>query len=87
MNISAIAIRIHPERFDICCATLEERNGVEVYHTDRGSSQIVVIQEANYVDDEIDGLRGIQELPGVLNANLVYHYFEDEASSEAHPES
>ncbi|MEZ5581735.1 MAG: chaperone NapD [Candidatus Competibacteraceae bacterium] len=39
---------------------------------------MVVVQGAATVDAEIEGLRRIQQLPHVIMAELVYHYFAED---------
>ncbi|MBK6336719.1 MAG: chaperone NapD [Betaproteobacteria bacterium] len=59
--------------------------GVEVHHTDAATSRVVVVQEAPTIEDEVDGLRRIQALPGVVAAEMVYHYFADDPSLAGTP--
>ena len=59
---------------------------MEVYHQDPASHRIVVVQEAENVDAEVEGLKRIKSFPGVAVAELVYHYFaEDEGMSHQPP--
>ena len=46
--------------------------GVEVHQVEAGRA--VVTQETG---EQEEGLRRIQALPGVLHAELVYHWFEE----------
>ena len=67
----------------VCAASvsaLSELPGVEVHERDEATGRIVVTQEAESVDAEVEGLRRIQRLPGVISAELVYHRLSDEAA-------
>ena len=80
MNLSGIAITVQLHAFDETIAQLEQLPGVDVYHCDRASARIVVVQEAASVEAEVAGLKRIKEVPGVIVAELVYHYFADDPS-------
>jgi len=78
MNISSILITIHPPSVNETLKSLKCINGLEIYHVDEDVGQVVVIQEANSVDDEVAGLTAIKALPNILYAEMVYHYFESQ---------
>ena len=79
VNLSGIAVSVRADQFEQTISKLGDLPGVEVRHRDAGSARIVVIQEAESVDAEVEGLKRIKSIPGVLVAELVYHYFaEDE---------
>jgi len=81
--LSGLVIRTTPDRFDDVLATLRTFRGVSVHHTDTATARIVVMQEAPTLGAEMDGMRRMQTLPGVVDASLVYHYLgEAGASSE-----
>jgi nitrate reductase NapD len=85
MNLSGIAISIRPQRFDDTVALLGDLPGVEVHYQDPASARIVVVQEAESVDDEVAGLKRIKSVPGVVVAELVYHYFADDQAQQTQP--
>ena len=70
MNISGIVVSLVPSAS--CLEALRSLPGVEVHRVEAGRA--VVTQET---DDQEEGLRRIQALPGVLHAELVYHWFEE----------
>jgi nitrate reductase NapD len=76
MNLSGILVMVPPDLMDDGIRALNELPGIEIYHTEPASGRIVVVQEADSVSAEVDGLRRIQQLPQVVLAELVYHYFE-----------
>ena len=87
MNLSGILVIAAPGRFDEVVAGLPGLPGVEVHHVDAAASRAVVVQEAAGIDQEVDGLRRIQLLPGVASAEMVYHYFGDDPSLDRAPTS
>ena len=78
MNISAILVVVPAADVDAATARLEALPGVEVRHSDPATGRLLALQEAETVDAEVAGLRRIQALPGVVLAEMVYHYFEDD---------
>ena len=76
--ISAILIVVPVAEIDPTVARLETLPGVEVRHTDLASGRLLALQEAATVSAEVEGLKRIQALPGVVLAEMVYHYFEDD---------
>ena len=84
MNLSGIAITVQSHVFDETVEQLGQLPGVDVYHRDAASARVVVVQEAADVDAEVAGLKRIKAVPGVLVAELVYHYFADDPSIGRH---
>jgi nitrate reductase NapD len=66
------------QHIDEAVATVGALENVEVYHVDRQSGRFVVVQEAESIDAEVDGLKCIKRLPHVLLAEMVYHYFAED---------
>ncbi len=83
MNLSAILVVVPADEIDAASAGLEALPGVEVRHTDPTTGRLLVIQEAADVDTEVEGLRRIQALPGIILAEMVYHHFEDDPGINA----
>jgi nitrate reductase NapD len=77
LNVSGIVVGCAPTRIDTCAAALSELPGVEVHAFDRERGRLVITQETASTGEQEDGLRLIQALPGVLHAELVYHYFDE----------
>ena len=59
--------------------SLADLSGVEVHHHDPATGRIVITQEAETIRHEVAGLERIQALPDVILAEMVSHYFEDDA--------
>jgi nitrate reductase NapD len=87
MNLSGILVMARPENLPRVAAELNALPGVEVHQQDP-VGRLVVVLEADKVRAEADGLRQIQAVPGVLMAEMVFHYFEedDEVLPELPPE-
>lgn len=87
MNLSGILVMARPENLPGVVAELGTLPGVEVHQQDP-VGRVVVVLEADSVRAEADGLRRIQRVPGVLMAEMVVHYFEDddETVSELPPD-
>ena len=78
MNVSGILVVVSPSELEAGIAALNGLPGVEVHHTDAATGRIVVTQEAETVNDEVDGLKRIKALPGVAMAEMVYHYLDED---------
>jgi len=78
MNLSGILVVVPPDQIVRSVERLNDLAGVEVHHTEAASGRIVVVQEAETVADEVEGLKRIKKLPNVIMAELVYHYFAED---------
>lgn len=78
MNISGILVIVSPQRVESMTNQLNGLDGIDVHHTDAASGRIVITQEAESIKEEVDGLKRIQALPGVILAEMSYHNFEDD---------
>ena len=78
MNLSAILVLVSPDQLASCVERLNALPGVEVHHTDAPTGRVIVVQEAESVAAEVDGLRRIQSEPYVRMAEMVNHYFEED---------
>ncbi len=78
MNISAVLVVVPATEIDVASARLEALSGVEVRHTDPATGRLLVIQEAADIGAEVESLKRIKALPGIILAEMVYHYFEDD---------
>lgn len=85
MNLSGIAVSVQPEQFDEIVSNINDLPGVDVFHRDADSARIVVVQEAESIDAEVEGLKRIKSIPGVMVAELVYHYFAEDESLAQQP--
>ncbi len=85
MNFSGIVVTTAPACVPDVATSLAALPFLEVTATDPAGGRIVVVQERTSVADEMEGLRAIQRLPGVISADLVVHYFGDEDHPAALP--
>lgn len=82
MSVSGILVRTRSDRMSRLATSLGELPGVRVHQQDPENGRLVVTLEAGSVDEEIEGLRRIQKMPGVISADLVYHWLpEDDAAT------
>ncbi len=79
MNISGILVVVSPQRVESMVDQLNGLDGIDVHHIDAASGRIVITQEAASIRDEVDGLKRIKALPGIILAEMSYHNFEDDS--------
>ncbi len=87
MNLSGILVTADPSALPAVLASLATLPGVEVRDIDATRGRVVVVQEAPDVGAEVEGFTRIRALPHVINADLVCHYFDDDASPAWVPEA
>jgi nitrate reductase NapD len=78
MNYSGIVVICKPEQMSGVAGRLAALPGVEVHHQDVSQGKIIVVQEAESVDAEMAGVKRIKRVAGVILADMMYHYFEDD---------
>ncbi|MCL2871822.1 MAG: chaperone NapD [Betaproteobacteria bacterium] len=78
MNLSGILVVAAPGRCEEVAEALAALPGIEVYQKDPASGKIVVVQEAPTIENEADGARALQKVPGVVSVSMVYHYFAED---------
>lgn len=78
MNLSGILVMAKPVHLDSVVQSLEAL-GVEVFHRDDCEGRLIAVQEAADIHAEIDGVKTIKAVPHVIMAEMVYHYFADDA--------
>jgi nitrate reductase NapD len=81
MNISGILVIVAPEKVDAMVKTLNALDGVDVHHIEQSTGRIIITQEAEAIHDEIDGLKRIRALPGIVLAEMSYHSFEEDTEN------
>lgn len=80
MNLSGILIISTPSQIDSLIDALNAMPGIEVHHIDRDNSKLIVVQEADAIHDEVNGLKKIKKLSGIVLAEMVYHYIAEDDS-------
>ena len=78
MNISGILVIVSPQRVDSMVTELNQMDGIDVHHIDAASGRIVITREAESISAEVEGLKRIRALPGIILAEMSYHNFEDD---------
>ena len=78
MNISGILVIVSPQRVESMVDQLNGMDGIDVHHIEATTGRIVITQEAATIKDEVDGLKRIRALPGIILAEMSYHNFEDD---------
>jgi len=77
MNVSGILVVVPPSQVADIQIRLRDLPGVEVHHVEPDTGRIVVVQEAESVDEEVAALSRIKSLKGVMLAEMVYHVFDE----------
>lgn len=85
MNLSGIVVAVPPQKLNEGIKALNAISSLEVHQSDESTGQIVVVQEAESVNLEIDGLKKIKALPMVTYAEMVYHYVADDTNPDIAP--
>lgn len=80
MNYSGIFATTQPKNLEAMTRSINGLEWAEVYQSDE-NGRIVVVLEGETTEEEIARLQKLKRLPGILTAEMVYHYFEDEAET------
>jgi len=81
MNLSGILIITTASQIDTLIDALNLMPNVDVYHIDRDQNKLIIVQEADSIHDEVDGSKKIKALPGIVLADMVYHYLADDKNT------
>lgn len=76
MNISGVLVRAYPDQLKQVSLALTGMAGVEV-HANDAKGRLVVTVEQEDASLMADALIGMQSLPGVLSASMIYHRFAE----------
>lgn len=72
LHIASLLVHCRPELLDAVKGNLALLAGLEL-HQQSPAGKIVVVLEAEHESRILDTINHIQQLPGVLNAALIYH--------------
>ncbi|HEX5842880.1 MAG TPA: chaperone NapD [Pseudomonas sp.] len=72
LHIASLLVHVRPELFEAVKANLRLLEGVEL-HQQSPQGKLVVVLETQHEQQILDRIEQINQLPGVLNAALVYH--------------
>jgi nitrate reductase NapD len=76
LHIASLVVLARPELFEAVKANLRLLNGVEL-HQESPAGKLVVVLEMEKESEISQRINQINNLPGVLNASLVYHEILD----------
>lgn len=82
MPISSVVISCHPGKADSAAEIIREIADVEIHHRLADGSLIAVL-ESGSVDDEVDLVKELMQVAGVVDVRLAYHNFEDLGDCQA----
>ena len=78
MNISSIIIKTRPENYDAVWLNLQESEICDVHFGDKNKGIIIVTIEGECVEEEIEKVRQLEEMPFVISADMHMSYCEEE---------
>lgn len=76
MNLSAILVTTTPDNTLNMIETLNNIQNIEVFHHDKKSGEIIIIQKAKAIHKEVYDLKKIKALPGIIMTKIVEYYFD-----------
>ncbi|AFN77308.1 chaperone NapD [Stutzerimonas nitrititolerans] len=72
IHITSLLVHCRPEQMTAVKANLALLPGLEL-HQESAAGKVVVVLEAEHESQILKTLEQIQNLPGVLNAAMIYH--------------
>ena len=78
MNISSIIVKTRPENYDAVWLNLQESELCEVHFGDKNKGIIIITIEGETVEEEIEKLNKIEEMPFIISADMHMSYCEEE---------
>ncbi len=81
MNICGILVHMRPEQFEVVSERLSARTGIEVHGISEDGRAVVTLETVDN-DASAEALTGIQQVEGVINASMIYHYCDDAEHKE-----
>ncbi|CAE10257.1 chaperone NapD [Wolinella succinogenes] len=81
MNISSVVAKVKPEDLEASIKRLQEIPSCE-YHLHDELGRIILTLEAESLNEEVKILKAIEATQGVLSAEMIYSYSEEELELE-----
>jgi nitrate reductase NapD len=78
LHIASLVVLARPELLEAVKANLRLLDGVEL-HQESTAGKLVVVLETTHENQILQRIEQINNLPGVLNAALIYHEVLDSA--------
>jgi nitrate reductase NapAB chaperone NapD len=82
LQYSGIVVTVVGTKLPDTVTRLNALPGVEVHQTDADRGKIIAVLEGEALGEHTDMLRRIQELPGVVTADLACHFVDPDESEE-----
>ena len=76
MNVSSIVVKTTPENMNTVMAEINSLDFCEVHFHDK-QGRIIVTIEGESIHDQIEIMKRVQNMPFVLQADLMYAYCGD----------
>ncbi|MEX3776816.1 chaperone NapD [Pseudomonas sp. MYb118] len=78
LHIASLVVLARPELFEAVKANLRLLENLEL-HQESAAGKLVVVLETRHEEQILQRIEQINNLPGVLNAALIYHEVLDSA--------
>jgi nitrate reductase NapD len=78
MNISSIIVKTRPEHYDAVWLNLQESDLCDVHFGDKEKGIIIITIEGECVEEEIEKLNKIEQMPFIISADMHMSYCEEE---------
>lgn len=78
LHIASLVVLARPELFEAVKANLRLLDNLEL-HQESAAGKLVVVLETRHEEQILQRIEQINNLPGVLNAALIYHEVLDPA--------
>jgi nitrate reductase NapD len=82
VNISSIVVQAMPEHIEALVETFKNSNFCEYHLHDRDKGKIILTVEGKDVEEEIEKLIKIQQIPTVMSADMMMTYQEEQLDEE-----
>jgi nitrate reductase NapD len=80
-HYAGVVVATAPEHLETCAQALDAISGVEVHQQDPSTGRIVLVQEADTVEEQQRLLEQVRRQPNVRFAAVVYHYVDSEETA------
>jgi len=82
VNISSVVVQAMPEHIEALVETFKNSNFCEYYLHDKNRGKIILVIEGKDVEEEIEKLIKIQQIPTVMSADMMMTYQEEQLDEE-----
>lgn len=80
-HYAGVVVATAPDHLDTCARALDAIPGVEVHQQEASTGRIVLVQEADTVEEQQRLLAQVRGQQHVRFAAVVYHYVDSEESA------